>query len=104
MSIATRCTYYSPMHLPIATFSVASAVKVAGFQPGRFHTEPSIYSILLMTTLPMEFSFGLSFAFDASTTLEGASGAYKSISLASLGLALTTQKNCRSDGSGDSPG
>ena len=26
--------------------------------PGHFQTEPSIYSILLMTTLPLEFSFG----------------------------------------------
>ena len=83
------------MHFPVTTFSVASAGNVAGFQPGRFHTEPSIYSILLMTTLPLEFCFGLSPAFDASTTLEGASGVNRSNSLLSLGLALTTQKNCR---------
>src|SRR5258706_11290897 len=92
------------MHLPVSIFWVASAEKVAGFQPGRFQTEPSTYSILLMMTFSLEPFSGLSPAFAASTTLEGASGLNNSNCLLSFGFALTTQKNCRSKGSGTSVG
>ena len=88
-----------PTHLPASTFCVASTEKVAAFQPGRTQVVPSAYSTLLMTTTPFEFP-GFSFAVVASTTLDGARGVYRSNSFFWFGFAFTTQKNCRSEGSG----
>src|SRR5688572_3684058 len=64
--------------------------------PFRFHTDPSAYSILLMTTLP---SFGLpllrSTSASISITFTGLYSLTNSNFLLSFGFALNAQTYCR---------
>src|SRR5215204_1509002 len=75
------------MHFPFPIWSVISA-GMRTDQPLRFQTDPSAYSILLITTLP-SWDF-----LSALITFTGATGLSSSNVLLSFGFAFIVQTYC----------